>query len=735
MNPLSSWTITAQEELTSQSPKLERKLAGCILEIYMTYDSLWAVVKGPKIGQTAFRMAFSSGAELRLVNQKEMADRMSFLLESVSANYEVSLQFPEADQLVIHYVTTLTPKFPLLIPFWSRDILPLTKSRKVLNEGTVHVHQVGTRSGLLFMSMTKPQTGSIFYFQNLTSLADYCETTRTSLADTVGGKWPELGFALPVTEDDPLPAGKSFVITDAFVLLCEEVPKNSTEITTQFLNHLAAIYLLIPRPEPVYHHWPESVENGINGLTGHKGCWTYAGGHPYLNAYVSDYKTPAEIMVQLAVLLPLTEYFEWKEEESRMIQELKDGLQAFYQEELKTVVRWVPAMEDNLDKSEEQKRERLMDSWYLHHPLMNLARLAQQGDEPAKKLLLDSIDYAISVAHHFKYDWPVFYRMDTLKVVKAETEPGKGGERDVPGAYAHLMLEVWKVTGARKYLNEARTAAKKLEGRGFDIFYQANNTAFSAQAMLRLYKETGDKTYLNLSYACLAGIFKNVQLWDCNYGNGKYFPTFFAVFPLNDAPYTAAYEEQEVYASLTEYLREAEGIDILPSVHMLIAEFIRYTVTRICYYYPPLLPKKMLSQEVKTGEIDPDLWIPLEDIHDGWEQSGLVGQEVYGAGIAFGIVPRQYLKVPKEDFIIYVDYPVFKFKVSKNNSLTLTTGGDKRLNCTLLILSVENPKKKRFNLTTSNEKREKIDIKPKGDKTSPLEFLVQGNQQLKLQWE
>lgn len=735
MNPLSSWTITAQEQLISQSPRSERKLAGYTLQVYMTYDSLWAVVKKPKSGQTAFRMAFSSGSELQLINQKETADRMFFLLESVSANFEVSLQFPEADQLVIHYVTTLTPKFPLLIPFWPRDILPLTKSGKVLNEGTVHVHQVGTRSGLSFMSMTKPQTGSIFYFQNLTSLADYCEATRTSSADTVSGKWPELGFALPGTEKEPLPAGKSFVVTDAYVLLCEEVPKNSTEVTTRFLNYLAIIYLLIPRPDPVYHHWLESAENSINGLAGHKGCWTYAGGHPYLNAYVSDYKTPAEIMVQLAVLLPLTEYCDWKGEQNRIIPELKDGLQAFYLDELKTVVRWVPAMEDNLDKSEEQKRERLMDSWYLHHPLVNLARLAQNGDENAKKLLLDSIDYAINVAHHFKYDWPVFYRMDTLKVVKAETEPGKGGERDVPGSYAHLMLEVWKLTGARRYFNEAKAAAKKLEGCGFEIFYQANNTAFSAKAMLRLYKETGDKSYLDLSYACLAGIFKNVQLWDCNYGNGKYFPTFFAVFPLNNAPYTAPYEEQEVYASLTEYLRDAEGIDILPSVRLLIAEFIRYTITRICYYYPPLLPKEMLSQEAKTGEIDPHLWIPLEDIHDGWEQSGEVGQEVYGAGIAFGIVPRQYFKVPGEDFMIYVDYPVFKFKVSKQNSLTLTIGGDNRLNCTFLILTAENSKKNRFNLSTSNERKEKTDIQPVGDKTGRIEFLVQGNQQLKLQWE
>jgi len=61
-------------------------------------------------------------------------------------------------------------------------------------------------------------------------------------------------------------------------------------------------------------------------------------------------------------------------------------------------------------------------------------------------------------------------------------------------------------------LNEAETAAKTLQGLGFNLFYQANNTSFSAGAMLRLYKETKNKIYLELSYLCLANIFKNVHL-------------------------------------------------------------------------------------------------------------------------------------------------------------------------------------------------------------------------------
>lgn len=70
----------------------------------------------------------------------------------------------------------------------------------------------------------------------------------------------------------------------------------------------------------------------------------------------------------------------------------------------------------------------------------------------------------------------------------------------------------------------------------------------------------------------------------------------------------------------------------------------------------------MLEEKPKVGELDPKLWIALEDLQDGWQKSGTVGQEVYGAGNAFGILPRHYLRVPGEEFMVYVDYPTSGFK-------------------------------------------------------------------------
>jgi hypothetical protein len=734
-NLVSPWAAAAADELLDLKSISLHDYQGYRFEVYQTLDSLWMTATFPKGSKIAFRMGCIPGDQLSLKRIVEKEEKCQFILTTPRGDLRVDVQFPTASAPVLRYTTRFKAKTSFLVPFWPKDILTLTSKGKFQQHGKIHAHQIGTRSGLLHFSITAPKTGSVFYFQKLSSLNPYFESTKTSAAETVGGNLPELGFSLPPTAEDPVPADKEIVISDAVVAFSPEVPESDLQITQQFIEFLALVYQFLDRPAVKYQDWLQIGRDGLDGISNHKGCWTFAGGHPYLNAYLADYKTPAEIMVQLSVLVPLLEYCTWSSGHHKIIDELRDGLPPFYDEKLGTVVRWLPALKDNLDNSEEQKRDRIMDSWYLHHPLTNLARMAQSGDKVAKELVLKSIDFAINVAHHFDYDWPVFYRMDTLEVTKAETQPGKGGEKDVPGSYAKLMLEMWKLTKEQRYLTEAKKAVKKLKGLGFDIFYQANNTAFSAVALLRLYKLTKQQWYLDLSYCCIASILKNTQLWDCNYGNGKFFPSFFSVFPLNDAPYTAAYEEQEVYSTLYGYLQEAADIEILPSIKLLIGEFVRYAITRMPFYFPPMLPKEMLSEEVKTGEIDPNLWIPLEDIHDGWERSGGVGQEVYGACASFGIIPRQYFKVPDQDFMVYVDYPSMDFKPVGKNAISMRILGDQRMSCTLIIILKKGIKKKDFKLqVAATEKKKYQEVKPIKTSAQQIEFNINADQVLKLQW-
>ncbi len=733
-NGISPWAAAASSTFADEGPSAiyAKKCGAFNFTVHLTNDSLWILAAWPNWGKLALRTAYSPEGELVITQQKEDDKQVSFVLDSIIGDITVDIIFPDTEDGILRYTTALKPRTNLLIPFWPRDIIIPGKDGNTDNTaGNIRTSQVGTRSGLIYFNITRPKAGSVMYFQNLTALNDYFQQTETSGAELVRGEWPELGFALPPAVKKPLAAGKQVVISDAFVSFSQEVPTDEAAMIRQYLNMMANIYLQLPLPQTEYHDWPTTLTSGLKDLIDSPGCWSQVDGNHYFNAYVCDYKTPPEIMVQLAILLPLIDYIEWNKGDVHIIEQIKKGLPPFYNEDLKVIMRWHPKAEHQLENEEEQRQPRTMDAWYLHHPMLNLSRLALKGDKEARQLFVDSLEYAIKVAHKFNYTWPVFYHMETLEVLKAETEPGEGGEKDVAGLYAHVMLQAYELTGEKRYLNEAEKAAKTLQGMGFDMFYQANNTTFSAGALLRLYKVTKNQLYLDLSYLCLANVLNNAQLWDCDYGYGKNFPSFFAVFPLSNAPYTAAYEEEEVFCALHDYLRHAEGVDILPSVKLLLAEYIRFLVYRAIYYYPPMLPKEMLSEEVKTGELDPNLWVALEDMRDGWEKAGQVGQEVYGAGNAFGILPRHYMIVPNEEFMVFVDYPTENFTTRKGQPVSFTVKGDTRLTCRMVIVSNGKKKLPDFKINAHGQKQIIKGIKRKDGN---VEYTIQGNQKISVSW-
>lgn len=732
MNALTPWAVSASAELTASTETIFEQTSGYFhFKVFHTSDSIWIQTELPHGGRVAFRAAYSPGPTLEITkNNANEQNGIDLDLSCAIGRQKVSIKIDQTGKLpVLRYTTSLIPVKDLLMPSWPKDILFNGKNdNPEQTEGKIHASQLGTRTGFIYLSETRPKSSTLLYLQNLTVLSEYCEQTETSLGDTVGGEWPELGFSLPSSKK-PIKAGKEVILSDAFVAFSNEIPEKKTAITRLFLDLLARIYLLLPKPETQYKDWPKILDNGLKDLLESAGCWSQVGGQKYFNAYVCDYETPPEIMVQLAVLLPLLDYVEWSKKELEVMKTISAGLPSFYDEKLGTIMRWLPAAEDKLKGEEEQKVPKVMDSWYLHHPLLNLSRLALKGDKVAERLFLGSLDFAIKVAQHFKYQWPVFYKMDTLEVIKAETVEGKGGEKDVAGIYTHIMLQAWELTKEKRFLKEAEKAAKTLADYGFEIFYQANNTAFSSGALLRLYKITGNELYLELSYGCLAGIFRNVQLWDCNYGFGKNFPKFFSLYPLNDAAYTAVYEEQEVFCAFHDYLKHAEDVDLLPSVKLLIAEYIRYLVDRAVYYYPTMLPAEMLEEKPKIGELAPKLWIALEDLQDGWLKSGTVGQEVYGAGNAFGILPRHYLQIPDMPFMVYTDYPTSGFNAQKNKNITFKILGDERINCRMMLVKTTGKKIPEPEILI---KGQKTSLKAKQVENGNLEYVIPGNSKISI---
>ena len=656
---VSPWLLLLREELgrPGGEPLQRTEFGGVEYEVRHAGGSLWIVAAWPSGARVAFCVAYAPGGAGELAVESGGDDALKARLETIVGSQDVRIELPRGSRQVLRWRTSLRPTTDLVLTHWPRDVVPLDADGDPLGtRGVVHAAQRGARAGLLYASLTRPGPGTFLYMQDLSQLNPYCEATETSPTDRVSGDWPELGYS-PPPADKPLKAGVEVVLSSAYVAAVPDVPADDLVAARQFLDLYAQIYLEFPRPWPIYRDWPRRVHETLQTLTHSPECYVEKNGRRYLLAYVGADDRPPESMVQLAVLVPLVEYARSRGESPPLVDALKANLASFFVEELGTIVRWLPGEERLLEGREEHMGPNVMDSWYLHHALLNLSRLAIMGDDEAKRLFLTSADYAIRVARRFEYRWPVFYDVRSLEVLKAETAPGQGGEHDVAAQYAHLMLQAHELTGDRRYIDEAAEAARTLRGLGFRLGYQFNNTAFGAGALIRLWKETGDRTFYVLSLVCLANIVRNLWLWECEYGHAKNYGTFLGLPPLQDAPYLAMYEELEVLAAFHEYL-DLAGDDVHPTARILLPEYCKYLLDRAWYHYPAELPASVLAASPQSGHLNRQLSIPVEDISEGWTKAGTVGQEVYGAAAPMVFSTRHCFPIGGGGLVLRCDYPV-----------------------------------------------------------------------------
>jgi len=192
----------------------------------------------------------------------------------------------------------------------------------------------------------------------------------------------------------------------------------------------------------------------------------------------------------------------------------------------------------------------------------------------------------------------------------------------------------------------------------FELEYQANVTAWGANASLRLWKLTGDEFYRAQSFVFLAGFFHNTIIWESEIKAAQHYPVFLGVTCLHDGPYMALYECFEAFAAFHEYLSWGEG-DLPDSVQLLLNEYLKYTLSRAWYYCPKELPKEILATEIRNGHIDRDLAFPLEDLYADGQPAGQIGQEIYGCGAAFALTTRAYHRLENAPFLLFCEYPVF----------------------------------------------------------------------------
>ena len=646
-------TLNVQPEISAAQPPIALWAMGIFqVAAHRARDALWIVVRRRGGGGVALRTFPIMGA-YELTTLESHDNGSSWRVDTNSGWYHISLSLLPGD--LLRMTSRFTPSRDLLVAFWPRDLYVLDgNDDPTCARGQVEAAQRGLNGGYCYLCLEEPAFGNVLYIQNLTAMNDFYATTKTKPDGVVGGQWPELGYQPPTAPlakqppVNPLKKGQQVTISDALIAFKADCAQNEFENARTFIELLAAIYPYLDKPQTEIHDWLWRAEKTLKDLTTSPKAVVETLGHKYLFPY-TDSEYP-DSMVQMSVASTLWEYETAFGLTERFSDVLGAGMRGFYDEDLKTLRRYLPNV--GADKNKDA-----VDSWYLYHPLMNLARLAINGEEWAKELFFDGLEFVIKAAQHFEYKWPIIYDLSDFSVICQNRGDEGLGQTDVGGIYAYVMLQAHQLSGEQRYIDEAKAALKAAENYRFELAYQTNLTAWGATACLKLSKLTDDRHYFDQSLTFVASFLHNCELWQSELEHAKSYANFFGVTCLHDGPYMAAYEAFECFMAFDEYLQE--GADLLPpALKLLLAEYWRNALDVLWGFYPDALPEEAIAKEVRNGHIDRALSFPLEDLYGDGSPAGQVGQEIYGAGAAFVIASRAYADCPGAPFRIFAEYPV-----------------------------------------------------------------------------
>lgn len=686
--PVSPQVLMLREELRARSmkPLASLELRGLAVEVAAGKDALWALVRRDGRGGVALRVAHApAGFDTARTAPAREGEELRIETSSLLGEQTVMLRLYDGELPVLRVTTRITPARDLLIPFLPRDIYPLdAKDDPTGAEGQVEAAQRGLNGGVCYFRLREPAFGSVLYFQNFTPLNQRFALTGTTPDGAVGGEWPELGYLPPTPPQspnppvEPLPAGKEVTVYDAFLAVHHEPNGDEAAMAHRYLSLLAAIYRRLELPAVDFRDWVSRAERSLHDLEKAPEATIRHYGFRYLHPYTAaEYP---DSMVQLSVLAALRDFEAWTGRDLPLKAELARGLRKFYDPKLRTLRRYLPNVGDDKDAD-------AVDSWYLYHPLLNLGRLALDGDKRAERLFRDSIDYAIRAAHHFDYIWPIQYNVADFSVIQDSRNEGGLGQTDVGGIYAYVMLQAFELTDDKRFLDEARAAIRALKGMRFELNYQANLTAWGAAACMRLWRIDDDPAYLAQSYVFLASFFHNVALWESELGHARHYRNFMGVTALHDAPYMAMYECFDSFAAFERYLKDG-GPDLDAGVRMLVSEYCRYALDRAWFYFPDTLPPQVIAdkQREKNGHVDRNLSFPLEDLYVDGQQAGQVGQEIYGCGSAFIFATRTFHRFDGVPFTLFCDHFLLAADRPSARSISFQLGGGEGCTAALVLV-------------------------------------------------
>lgn len=700
------------------------------IHVHRMDEALWVLVRRGDTGGLALRAAVWAGDATIDFPRPSKAETARAVIKSALGAHRVGVEAGRRDLPYLRVTTSFDPASPTLLPFTPRDLLPLGAGDDPLCAmGCVEAVQRGLNAGVVYFRFDRPALGNFLYFQNLTALGDYFETTGTNPNESVGGVWPEIGFALPSApthrSDDamPLPAGEEIILSDAILICRPDIPRDERDTARQFLQMLGAAYRLLELPDPDYHDWVSRAERTLHDLDTAPEATIRHYGHRYVHPYVAAEYPDA--MVQMSIVQAIHDWGKWRDEPHPLAKEFFGGMGKFFDAKRSILRRYLPNVGDDKDAE-------AIDSWYLYHPLLNLGRLAVDGNSGARRLFLKSLDYGIRAARHFDYKWPIQYKAGDFSVIEESAGADGRGQTDVGGTYAWVMLQAFELTGEKRFLDEAGAAIDAAAGLGFGINYQANLTAWGAAACMRLWRVTARDAYLQQSYVYLASFFHNSEIWESRIGHSRHFSNFLGVTALQDAPYMALYECFDSYTAFEHYLSDS-GPDLEPAARMLIAEYCKYALDRAWYYYPDTLPTDAISdkQRENNGHVDRSLSFPLEDLYADGQPAGQVGQEIYGAGAAMIFATRAFHPVEGAPFLLFCDHFVRASERTGDTAISLTLDGGETCKGRL---SFVRRKRRKLPPVVSVKLPDGDRLKPMSSSAEQVDFIVPANGRILLEW-
>lgn len=239
------WRIVQIEELLSDRHRLwSRQYDDASIEIVFTRSGIWVVLGWRSGVSVAFRAVFSPGS-LTVKNCSVEGDGLLIDAETRIGRQVCDIGI-NSDEGVFTFRNMVLPRSYLTFEAWSRDIVPLTPGPQAA--GQVHSGEDDHRAGQLHASVA--DGGAFVYVQELASLSALCGATRATLAHSIGGAWPDLGFVPPRGRKALSPSDGPTVLTHAHVAWNAKPPSDPGDAVEGQLALLAAIYLDAGRNRP-----------------------------------------------------------------------------------------------------------------------------------------------------------------------------------------------------------------------------------------------------------------------------------------------------------------------------------------------------------------------------------------------------------------------------------------------------------------------------------------------------